>query len=289
MLPQPANGTAVCEITSITSVGGGGLTQVNLTLTDDTDLANFRRGDAVYNSVSYDIGGGTVTADKTPSGQFGSSTDPNILLDGTTDTFLHFEISGDSGLPVKFSITPTNPIPGGSTLTLFYSFGNNQLTFDNQWKPVINSVNGIDTPGFVLGEVYLSDEYEGKSAVKIPFASGAEVTTFEFTLPDTSGNAATVYGFLADGFGKATVLEIKTETNAMVVSGGTWTVDDPVYGPATTPATGTFGSASGSTMTRQPAMSQAASAGSLMRARRWLVLQDLLHKSLDTLNGKTIK
>ena len=98
---QPANGTAVCEITSITSVGGGDSETQVLTLTDDTDLANFRRGDAVYNSVSYDIGGGTVTADKTPSGQFGSSTDPNILLDGTTDTFLHFEISGDSGLPVK--------------------------------------------------------------------------------------------------------------------------------------------------------------------------------------------
>jgi hypothetical protein len=199
------------------------------------DLRYFKPGDVVQGETSFDMGGGTATADKTPYGQFGTSTDINVVMNGRViDVADAVGFYGSNALedssktcPVSITCYPNNRIPPNAVLTVVYIYGNLTETIDNNFLPTITSVNGSPVSITPVGLQASTTNINAASAV-INFGNTEEIYSFIISFPDAGGYNPVLFGFVSEEFSPPAKV-ISTgypDSNTMVVDGGDWVGTD---------------------------------------------------------------
>lgn len=203
--------------------------EVILTLTDDTDLANFRVGDVVkdetYSGTASVQAGALFTDDR---GNIDNLWDGVVTGNGTlAEDFTHLIQPNDTtGLPLLLQFSP--PLVARSGTIKAY-------------------VGGFSTPVFPY-DINAGDSKGTWSIGNEPSAQDTGVTSITtFTVDAASGSGANVqiWGFGDDNgvFGdiQVTVTAIGPG-NTLTVDGGTWNNGETVTGPDLAPASGTVAS-----------------------------------------------
>ena len=189
------------------------------------DLKFFQPQDVVQPGRSFDMGGGTATCPTTPSGEFGTSTDINAVMNGELgiENSVHYN---NSVLPVSITCTPNNPIPDGATLTVLYSYGNVDVTVNNNFAPTITKANG--TPVSIIPtDVHHSTSDPGQAAAEIKFNTGYQVDNFEITFHREHTYNIVLVGFVEEPIAEeAKVISRDLVARTMLVDGGAWLGSD---------------------------------------------------------------
>ena len=233
---------------------------ITLTLTDDTDLENFRVGDVVQGTNISDTGApaGLIPANSGAhqGGGWPEITDQDI--GGTYDNTKQYWMYSAANQTVTFDFTGSLPIEMFVTTSKSSSPGNVLLTGDVVETEVIVDTTGV-RGGVATATVFTPTKRDG---------------TFTVTPKDPS---TTLYWFAIQGNEKYRITGIDVADSKLNVDGGSWLGSDGsgdpdgdtiVTGPDTTPATGTVASTDSTANTMTLSVSDESG------TKRWIANQD---------------